>query len=153
MKSFESINDVIEFAISQEQIAVDFYLNLASGRSQTAMKTIFEEFAAEEMNHKKKLQKVLEEGLTSFSTEKVNSLNISDYIAFPEINSPNDLDYETTLRIAMNREKAAFKLYLRLSEIADGPEYRDLFLFLAQEESKHKLRFEIEYDEYVLKNN
>jgi len=28
-----------------------------------------------------------------------------------------------------------------------------LFLGLAQEESRHKLRFELEYDEYVLREN
>jgi hypothetical protein len=30
---------------------------------------------------------------------------------------------------------------------------RNIFLALAQEESKHKLRFEIEYDEFVLREN
>jgi len=53
----------------------------------------------------------------------------------------------------MKREKAAFKLYLALSEKVDKTEYKELFKQLAQEESRHKLRFELEYDEYVLKDN
>jgi rubrerythrin len=53
----------------------------------------------------------------------------------------------------MNKEKAAFKLYSDLAKIAPNNEIREIFLSLAQEEAKHKLRFEIEYDDYVLKEN
>lgn len=53
----------------------------------------------------------------------------------------------------MNKEKASFRLYTNLSERAPNAELKNLFLMLAQEEAKHKLRFEIEYDEYVLKEN
>jgi rubrerythrin len=40
-----------------------------------------------------------------------------------------------------------------LSERAENEEMRELFQMLAQEESKHKLRFELEYDDYVLREN
>ena len=53
----------------------------------------------------------------------------------------------------MKKEKSAFKLYLELSNRAQNSQMKDLFLSLAQEESKHKLRFEIEYDEIVLREN
>ena len=33
------------------------------------------------------------------------------------------------------------------------PELRKMFLSLAQEEAKHKLRFEIEYDDEIMKEN
>lgn len=153
MISFESISDIIGFAIRQEQIAIDFYLELASKKAQASMRAVFEEFAAEEMDHKAKLLKVLEEGAVLFSPGQVKTLNISDYVAYPGYSSADEVDYETALRIAMNRENAAYKLYTRLAEIAAEPGYKELFLYLAGEESKHKLRFEVEYDEYVLKNN
>ena len=44
-------------------------------------------------------------------------------------------------------------LYMNLSNKTANKELKDLFLMLAMEESKHKLRFEIEYDENVLKEN
>ena len=53
----------------------------------------------------------------------------------------------------MKQEKAAFKLYSDLARMASTAELRELLLGLAQEEAKHKLRFEIEYDENVLKEN
>jgi rubrerythrin len=63
------------------------------------------------------------------------------------------MSYQDALVVAMNREKAAFKLYMKLASRVEDATLRDLFLSLAQEESKHKLRFELEYDEYVLREN
>jgi len=53
----------------------------------------------------------------------------------------------------MNKEKAAFRLYTSLSERAEDAALKELFAALAQEESKHKLRFEVEYDDFVLREN
>jgi rubrerythrin len=53
----------------------------------------------------------------------------------------------------MKREKAAYRLYLDLAAVAEAEELTETFLWLAQEEAKHKLRFEIEYDDQVLKDN
>jgi len=53
----------------------------------------------------------------------------------------------------MKREKAAFKLYSDLAEQVGDQQTKDLFLSLAEEEAKHKLRFEVEYDEVILKDN
>jgi rubrerythrin len=53
----------------------------------------------------------------------------------------------------MKKEKAAYRLYLDLATAAGAGELADLFRSLAAEEAKHKLRFEIEYDDVVLKEN
>ena len=63
------------------------------------------------------------------------------------------MTYEDALVVAMQNEKAAFKLYMTLMEKAPTQALKDIFLSLAQEESKHKLKFELEYDEYVLREN
>ena len=55
--------------------------------------------------------------------------------------------------MAMKAEKAAFKLYNDLAEATDDENLRSVFLSLAQEEAKHKLRFEIEYDDRVFQDN
>ncbi len=60
------------------------------------------------------------------------------------------MTYADVLLVAMNREKAAFRLYCDMAELMQKNEARDMFLVLAQEEAKHKLRFEIEYDDEVL---
>ena len=50
-------------------------------------------------------------------------------------------------------DKSAFKLYINLATKTQNKGLQNLFLQLAQEESKHKLMFEIEYDEVILKEN
>lgn len=151
MKEFTNINDILDFAIAREQDAVDFYNRLAGNARNNDMRQIFEQFAREEMGHKARLTKIKEEGIVTLPKEKVDDLRIADYVVLdPE---RDDMTYEQALVLAMKREKAAFKLYLTLSDRIDKQEYKDLFRQLAQEESRHKLRFEIEYDEYVLREN
>lgn len=53
----------------------------------------------------------------------------------------------------MKKEKAAFKLYNDLAAAASDETSREMFLMLAQEEAKHKLRFEVEYDNNILTEN
>ena len=63
------------------------------------------------------------------------------------------MNYQVALILAMKKEQAAYKLYTQLAVIVDDEALRKLFMSLAQEEAKHKLRFEIEYDEVILKDN
>lgn len=151
MKEFATINDILDFAINAEQEAVDFYSGLAAKLTNEAMKKVFVQFAQEEMKHKAKLLVIKENGQFNVSAEKIMDLKIADYVvtALPSSN----MSYQEALMLAMSKEKAAFKLYMGLSERAPNTELKSLFLMLAQEESKHKLRFEIEYDEHILKEN
>ena len=151
MNEFKSINDILNFAIASEQEAVDFYTKLSKQATNEAMKEVFLQFAREEMGHKARLTKIKEKQLFEFKEEKVTDLKIADYLVESEAKS--DMTYQNFLIVAMNKEKAAFKLYSDLAKIAPNNELRDIFLTLAQEEAKHKLRFEIEYDDYVLKEN
>jgi rubrerythrin len=70
-----------------------------------------------------------------------------------EVEPGPEMDYQDALVLAMKKEKAAFRFYLDLANQTANEEQKSLFLSLAQEEAKHKLRFEIEYDEIVLKEN
>lgn len=151
MEEFKSINDILDFAIVSEQEAVDFYTKLSKQATNEAMKEVFLQFAKEEMGHKARLTNIKEKQLFEFKEEKVTDLKIADYLV--ESEAKPDMTYQNFLIVAMNKEKAAFKLYSDLAKIAPNNEIREIFLSLAQEEAKHKLRFEIEYDDYVLKEN
>ena len=61
------------------------------------------------------------------------------------------MSYQEALILAMKREKTAYKLYMKLSEMAPNDELKKVFKGLAVEEAKHK--FEIEYDDVVYKEN
>ena len=151
MKEFENVDDILDFAINEEQMAVDFYSELAENSKTDDMRQVFMEFAEEEIKHKMRLLKIKEEGFYTLEKEVIADLKISDYVV--NVKPTANMTYEEALILAMKKEKAAFKLYLALSDRAPNAALKDMFLGLAQEESKHKLRFEIEYDEYVLREN
>ncbi len=151
MKEFENINDILDFAINEEQKAVDLYTMLAGNADSSEVKEIFMDFAKEEINHKARLITIKENGLFTMKPENVTDLKIGDYMM--NVDASPDMTYAEALVFAMKKEKAAFKLYSKLAERAPNVDLKNIFLSLAAEESKHKLRFEIEYDEYVLREN
>ena len=126
MNQFKSINDILNFAIASEQEAVDFYTKLSKQATNEAMKEVFLQFAREEMGHKARLTKIKEKQLFEFKEEKVTDLKIADYLVESEAKS--DMAYQDFLIVAMNKEKAAFKLYSDLAKIAPNNELRDIFL-------------------------
>ncbi|MCF8365104.1 MAG: ferritin family protein [Bacteroidales bacterium] len=151
MKDFTSIDNILDFAIDNEQNAVDFYTKLAANSRNEEMEAVFTQFAKEEMGHKARLLKIKTEGTFNVKTEQVLDLKMSDYLT--DVEPRPDMTYEEALIIAMKREKNAFKLYTKLSEKAPNADLKKIFQSLAIEESKHKLRFEIEYDDVVMREN
>ena len=115
------------------------------------MRGVFEDFAREERGHKAKLLGVKKSGNAQPATGSVLDLKIGDYLV--ESKPSADMDYQQALILAMKQEKAAFKLYSDLAAATDDSDLRNLLLSLAQEEAKHKLRFEVEYDDYILTEN
>lgn len=151
MKTFNSLDEILDFAMKSEQDAVDFYTSLAEKMQNAEMKAVFLQFAKEEVGHKARLQKIKDEQIFDMEVVKINDLKISDYVVSAQ--PTEDMEYRDALVLAMKREKAAFKLYTKLSERTDNPELKKVFMALAVEESKHKLRFELEYDDFVMREN
>ena len=150
MENFDSVEDVLDFAIAEEMAAKEFYTGLAKRARNEAMRVAFEEFAAEELNHRSILEHI-KSGELVVSAEKVQDLKLSD-MAEPVMPRP-DMNYQDALTVAMHKEKQAFMLYNLLAKLCDDDKMRETFLMLAHEEAKHKLHFEIEYDEVVLKED
>ena len=151
MINFESIDDVLDFAIKGEEEAHRFYMDLAEKVERSSMRKVFEDFAHEELGHKKKLLGIKGGTLERSEGKTVIDLRMSDYLV--DIVPHPEMDYQEALIVAMKKEKAAFRLYTDLAAVSEDIDMSALFLSLAQEEAKHKLRFEIEYDEYVLTDN
>ena len=150
MEHFESVEEVLEFAIERETESRDFYMKLAERMDNQKMQGVFEKFATEELGHKMKLEAV-KHGQILLAQKDIESLDIADYVV--NVEPRPDMDYAESLVLAMKKEKVAYRLYLDLAAAAEDEELTDMFLSLAQEEAKHKLRFEIEYDDTVLKED
>lgn len=151
MKQWENIDDVLDFAIANEVKATFFYEDMARKVENASLQDLFRGFAHEEEGHAAKLRRVKAGQRELSAFQNIPDLKIADYLV--ENDEDANLDYQGALVLAMKREKAAFKLYTDLANAAGGTEMKELFAGLAQEEAKHKLRFELEYDQYILGEN
>lgn len=145
----DTLDEALDFAIREEEQAAAFYRALAQRMPRPNMRKVFEDFAREEDAHRAKLVAVKQGARLPAPDGPPLDLKIVDYLAQVSPFAP-ELDYQQALVVAMHKEKAAYVLYTSLAEKAADPVLRDLFLGMAQEEARHKLRFEIEYDEGVL---
>ena len=150
MKTFASADALLDFAIAREEEAAAFYTKLAD-TLKTPAAQIFRDFAREEVGHKEKLLQVKAGKQFAPVEKQITDLKIGDYLV--DAKPGEELDYQKALVLAMKKEKAAFKLYMDLHNVTSDPNLRNLLMALAQEEAKHKLRFEIEYDDNILKEN
>jgi len=143
---------ILDYAIQKEEEAAEFYRDLAAKMARPAMRDVFIGFSQEEMGHKAKLMAVKDGHKLVLSDKKITDLKISDHLVEPEP-VKGEMSYQDALIVAMKAEKAAYILYTSLAGATDDADLQKLFQVLAQEEAKHKLRFEVEYDEVVLSEN
>ncbi|MCJ7497597.1 MAG: ferritin family protein [candidate division Zixibacteria bacterium] len=144
-KAFE---EIILFAIRKEVEAstlYGIYSNLARNQN---VKKMFRDLKNEELKHKKILEGLKKEDLSHYQLKKIPDLKISNY-SLEKDYSP-DMNYQEALLLAIKREEKSVKLYQDLSKGATEPELKKMFQVLAQEESKHKLKLETEYDQNIL---
>ena len=146
-----TVEEILDYAIDQEQQAADFYSELADRAEKTGMRQVLLDFATEEKRHKALLEAVKTGEHELSSEQEVLDLKISDYLV--EVDASHDISYQDALIIAMKRERAAYKLYSDMAEKVQETHLREVFAGLAKEEAKHKLFFESEYDERVLVDN
>jgi rubrerythrin len=146
-----TVDEILDYAIDQEQQAADFYADLAGRAEKAGMKDVLLEFSEEEKRHKERLLAVKTGERELTPEQEVLDLKISDYLV--EVDATDDISYQDALIIAMKRERAAYELYSDMAEKIPESKLREVFTGLAREEARHKLFFESEYDERVLKDN
>jgi len=146
-----TVDEILDYAIDQEQQAADFYEDVAQRAETAGMKKILLDFSEEEKRHKKILQAVKTGEHELTPEQEILDLKISDYLV--EVEASENISYQDALIIAMKRERAAYELYSDMAaKIPDG-HLKEVLSGLAKEEAKHKLFFEAEYDERVLTDN
>ncbi len=150
MREWISVDDVLDFAICEEEGAVAFYTALAERAESPGIRKALLKFSQEEMVHKDKLMAVKSGESFEPSDQSVQDLKIGDYLV--DVTPRPDMSFQDALIMAMKKEKAAFRLYSDLAGVASDERVRNVFLALAQEEAKHKLRFELEYDDLLSEN-
>ncbi len=145
MNPSDSYDEVLEFAIGREIDANQFYLALAERVDSTEMRKVFEDLAQEELEHKAKLELELMKIGKTVEIRQPPATPQKTYIV-SDNQSLLDMDYKDMLMLGVEKEEAAFRIYVNLVPNAYDSESREVLLSLAQEEVRHKLRFQMELD-------
>jgi len=146
-----TVDEILDYAIDQEQQAADFYADVAQRAETAGMKKILLDFSEEEKRHKRILLDVKAGEHELTPEQEVLDLKIVDYLVDVEVK--DDINYQDALIVAMKRERAAYQLYSDMAAKIPDSHLKEVLEGLAKEEAKHKLFFESEYDERVLMDN
>ena len=145
----KKFHEIIQFAVEKEIGTHDLYTMCGQIAKYSGAKELFDELATEEEGHRKLLENLSSGKVVQAKLEPVPDLKISDYLI--EVKCMPDSSYGDILRLVMKNEEYSVKLYNDLRESCKDEELKKVFAVLAQEEAKHKLKFEKIYDEEILK--
>lgn len=146
-----SLKEILEVATHFEETARDFYTSLIPKVSKR-IRYLVEELADEEQAHYDLFSQLasrpdLAEQVQQEVQRTAADSKFSDCLHVPDLgDNPDD---QTVLQYAMGREHAAMSHYAELADTAPPGLIKDLFTYLANEETKHKIELEKLYYEIV----
>ncbi|KPK78072.1 MAG: hypothetical protein AMJ79_01155 [Phycisphaerae bacterium SM23_30] len=144
MIKFESFVDILEFAIAREVEAHQFYQDMAQQTEDRDMHNVLLGFAQEELRHKAKLEmELVKAGRVVADPEEITNFEYTDHL---EHYNPLNKEYRELLQTAIKKEKLSFRFYLDLALAVKDRDVRETLIALAEEEARHKVVLEIEYD-------
>ncbi|MEW7977168.1 MAG: ferritin family protein [Candidatus Sedimenticola endophacoides] len=144
LQTARSLGEILAVAIEFERTARDFYRMLAP-RVSKRIRYLVEELAEEEQRHYElfldlRARPDLEAQSAELVRTPASDRRFSDCIQLPELGpSPDD---QAVLQYALGREQAAMEQYQALAADTPPGAARDLFRFLADEETRHKGQLE-----------
>ena len=148
MPDDKKFNEIIDFALQREKEAVEFYRKLQNIVKFTEKKKLLQELGQTEDGHIKILERIRTGDISQKDVAEIQNLRISEYLV--EAPFSGDMSYQDILITAMKREEASTRLYNDLADSSSDAGAKQLFLKLASEEAKHKLKFEQMYDQDIL---
>lgn len=151
LRAGKTLQEILETAVSFERTARDFYARLAPKVSKR-IRWLVEELAAEEQRHFDLFTELssrpdIADQVQERVATPASDTRFSDCIHLPDLGeAPDD---QAVLQYALGREQAAMEQYLELAQTTPAGPIKDLFAFLANEETEHKLELEKLYYEIV----
>lgn len=145
MAEFETVEEILELAIAREEDAHIFLMALAARMVNPEMRKVFQELATEELEHKVRLElEIIKTGRVVTDSKRKLYFETNDYAE--DVGSEIDMDYKDMLTMAMQKEESSFRLYVDLASRVTNEDAYETLLALAEEEVRHKMRFEMEYN-------
>jgi len=132
--------EVLEMAAARELDANHFYLALAVRVKNPRIKKIFKKLAAEELEHKEKIElEIMKTGRVVKQQHKESDFQNEEIDPnMPEIK----MSYKDILLMGIEKEEASIRLYTDLAALVTDFESKEILIALAKEETGHKERFQ-----------
>jgi rubrerythrin len=150
-RRFQSISDIIAFAIEREIEAADGYGHMAGIASTPGLREFLLFLRQEEESHRRLLEGLTDKDIDGLVAAFVPDLQLVDYLA--EEKPTDDMSLQELLIYAAQKEKKAAELYDTLARMARASGQHRVFEFLAGQEQAHKLKIEAEYEKTFLQEN
>jgi rubrerythrin len=136
----EEYRSIISNAIEREIEAYTFYRTVREKVTDENLKSLFNELAGEESQHRKTLEGFLikEPAKLGFNTKR--DYKVAETLESPPLSA--DLKPLDGLVLAIRKELDAMQMYTQLAGLSVDPEQIELFESLAAMERGHKARLE-----------
>lgn len=148
---FSNLDEIIDFAVTKEREAAEFYRTVAERETLEDKKRLFLDFAGEEEKHAVLLIALKDGGdrvdLSGYDWKWIVDIKRSNYVL--DVDYHPDMSYREILLLAAKREEKALAFYNDCLRGADNEEARRVFKMLCQEEAKHKLALEGMLDDFM----
>jgi rubrerythrin len=132
--------EILEMAIARELDANRFYINLALRVKDTRVKKIFKMLAAEELEHKAKIElEIMKAGRVVGNNPNPPEFRRRKY---GYASGKVEINYKEILLIGLKKEEESIQLYVDLAEMTSDAHSKEVLLALANEEAGHKQRFQ-----------
>jgi len=151
IQSKKTLKEILEVATSFEESARDFYTDLIPKVSKN-LRWLVKELAEEEQRHYDLFSRLannpnIGQMIKAEVETPASDGRFSDRIHLPDLgDNPDD---QSVLQYALGREHAAMEQYRALAENTEPGPIKELFEFLANEETLHKNELERLYYEVV----
>jgi len=141
----KDLSAIIDLAISKEEEAYDFYMELATMVDDRSAKDALQIVAGEEKKHKEFLVNYRDKGYgnSGLKMTSVVDYKIAEHLEAPE--PKTGMESKDVFLIAAHRERSAHEFYIGLASLHPAGPTKDMLLAMAQEELKHKEKMEYYY--------
>lgn len=142
MQIFSKIEDVLDYAVSQEKAAQRFYTELADKAADPQVQALFRSLIEQEKAHEKHLRDMKKAGC-KLTGQDLETVSRSGYLNARNV--PSGISMKEAIGFALEKEKSAHMLYALLADLVESKEMARIFGQLAEQESQHAEYFRKEY--------
>jgi rubrerythrin len=138
---------VLGFALSKEQASVQFYQDLGNRMTESTTQTLFSVLLKNELEHVEMIRLEMEKLGYTIPDSPDEAASDYEWQERLEIgDATRDMTFMEALMLAIQKERAAFRLYTHLLGQNQSSEHEAILMELAEEEMRHVLQLEREYE-------